>query len=249
MVSCLHCPDRRVSRKAMTTLAYMLSQRREDCVAAWREGAGRPLAAALQLPAAGSPGCSEEGPAGSAEDSDFRQAALGALVQLAGHPQVWAELQQLCRAGVGGSGDSVGSGMQGPYTDSPSAASLQLLVSRLLAAHDLLVSEELDARAEERALLLQLGSLLAAGAAPEAQQDGSDNITAAQFEEGERGELAMRVNTPGAGLKAVRDAAEGARTLGSAAVGVASTNTSLMQGQGPQRAALAPDAPLLLGPP
>lgn len=211
-------------------------------MAAWREGAGGPLAAALQLPAAGLPdaGPGEQGPAGSAEDSDFRQAALGALVQLVGHPQVWAELH---RPAVEGSVVSGGGGAQAANAD---ASSLQLLVFRLLAAHGALAEEEREARAEERALLLQLQGLLAAGAAPEARPDGSDNITAAQFEEGERGEITINVNKPGAAGNAGR----GAGDQGAAHPTGGSTATAAGAGeQGIGVSANALERPLLLGPP
>ncbi|GFR45339.1 hypothetical protein Agub_g6708, partial [Astrephomene gubernaculifera] len=101
IISCLTSPDRRLARKAMTTLSYILTQRQADCTTAHQQGALPPLLAALGLPSAAAEGAAStsEGDAdasgsSSQEDSDFRQAALGALLQLAGHPDTWAVVRE-----------------------------------------------------------------------------------------------------------------------------------------------------------
>ncbi|GIL82565.1 hypothetical protein Vretimale_12024 [Volvox reticuliferus] len=81
LVSSLCTTDRRVARKAMTLLTYMLSQRRADCVAAIHEGALPPLVAELS------------GGGDDQEASDMRQAALGTLIQLASYPATWAAVR------------------------------------------------------------------------------------------------------------------------------------------------------------
>ncbi|PNH10032.1 Nucleotide exchange factor SIL1 [Tetrabaena socialis] len=253
VADCLRCTDPRLARKAMSMLTYMLEQRRADCVAACQQGALQPLLAALgassdhaaQLPPpdADAPGASERGPqpegdeqaeaAGSSgEDSDLRQAALGALLQLAGHPDTW----RVVRAVPG----------------------LQGRLEALGRAHLALPQEDRESQQEELGLLQRLGGLLADAAPPPLRPDEGDGISVDEFE-GQGRDLTITVNDPAASAAATaRDAGAGPGDQGAAGgaggggsgggLGASLAGSVPRQGEaGGEGERTAP--PLLLGPP
>ncbi|GLC35278.1 hypothetical protein PLESTM_000302600, partial [Pleodorina starrii] len=138
LVGCLGDTDRRVGRKAMTLLTYLLSQRRADCAAAVAGGALPLLVAELRSSAAAAAeGADADGDAdavSSQEASDMRQAALGTLLQLASHPGTWAAVRD--------------------------APGLRPRLAELQAAHLALPADDREAQAEELGLLRQLATLL-----------------------------------------------------------------------------------------
>ncbi|KAG2434467.1 hypothetical protein HYH02_012296 [Chlamydomonas schloesseri] len=225
VVECCKAADRRVARKAMTTLTYMLSQRQADCdgaVAA--DGVLPPLVAALAAGSGGAAGGGGEEEAeepGSQEDSDFRQAALGVLLQLARYPGTWAAVRD--------------------------APGLRARLTALEAAHLALPAETREAQAEELAAVRKLAALLVAPAAPALQPDASDHVSVAAFEaSGGAEEMTISVNQPPATAKG-GDGGAGAADQGPVAGGGAAASGA-HGGEAEARAA-ASAAPLLLGPP
>ncbi|KXZ51858.1 hypothetical protein GPECTOR_11g296 [Gonium pectorale] len=256
LVSAASSSDRRLARRAMTTLSYALGQRRADCAVAADAGALPPLLAALGLsPAPSSSSMAAEttlGEAGAAPEADaaaaaaaeedgqlaseFRQAALGVLLQLAGHPDTWAAVRDAPR-----------------------------LVDRLAALqanHGSLPAEDREAREEEASALAALAAALAAAAPPALRPDEVDHVSAADFEAAGPGVSGFAVHQqqqqPVAATAARRgagDAGAGAGDQG-AAGGVTAPGGQVGaegQGQGGGQGGAAGGAvaapPLLLGPP
>ncbi|EFJ51306.1 hypothetical protein VOLCADRAFT_116527 [Volvox carteri f. nagariensis] len=223
LVGSLGAADRRIARKAMTLLTYMLTQRRADCAAAVAGGALPPLVAELELHAA--PDGDNDGSA--AEASDMRQAALSALIQLASYPSTWAAVRD--------------------------APGLQARLAVLAAAHAALPADVAEAQAEEGLLVQQLTALLAAAAPPAGRPDELDHVSVEAFEEAGRGTtFAVNEPQPVAVTVAVRDAGAGHEDQGGGTATMTMTVAGRGGAEGSTAGSGDPAAgrpPLLLGAP
>ncbi|KAG2426037.1 hypothetical protein HXX76_013227 [Chlamydomonas incerta] len=223
VVEAAKAADRRVARKAMTTLTYMLSQRQSDCDAAvTADGVLPPLVAALAAGAAAGSGEEEAEEPGSQEDSDFRQAALGVLLQLAAYPGTWAAVRD--------------------------APGLRARLTALEAAHLALPPDTAEAQAEELAALRRLAALVAAPAAPPLRPDASDHVSVAEFEAAAGGEeMTISVNPPPPAAGAGGRGGDGG--AGAADQGAAGGQGAPAAAAAAPAVAAPAAAPLLLGPP